>query len=117
MLFRSGAGIGQPRKVAVGGGVFAPMHSAALAGKYPRAAGPCSAIAACDGGFRGAQYDVAPDVWVGIRPQTPDDLPMIGAAGAANLFVNAGHGSLGWTLAAGSAEVLAEKIAAANLSA
>lgn len=65
---------------------------------------------------RGAQYDVAPDVWAGIRPQTPDDLPMIGAAGAANLFVNAGHGSLGWTLAAGSAEVLAEKIAAAGLS-
>ena len=65
---------------------------------------------------RGARYDITPDVWVGIRPQTPDDLPMIGQAGAANLFVNAGHGSLGWTLAAGSAEVLAERIAAAGLS-
>ncbi len=65
---------------------------------------------------RGAQYDAAPEVWVGIRPQTPDDLPMIGQAGATNLFVNAGHGSLGWTLAAGSAEVLAEKIVAADLS-
>ncbi len=65
---------------------------------------------------KAARYDAAPDVWVGIRPQTPDDLPMIGQAGAANLFVNAGHGSLGWTLAAGSAEVLAEKIAVADLS-
>lgn len=59
-----------------------------------------------------ARYDVAPDVWVGIRPQTPDDLPMIGAAGAKNLFVNAGHGSLGWTLALGSAAILMDKIEA-----
>ncbi len=64
-----------------------------------------------------AQYDVLPEVWTGRRPQTPDDVPMIGQAGAQNLFVNAGHGSLGWTLAAGSAEVLAEKITAADLSA
>ena len=57
-----------------------------------------------------ANYDAEPDIWVGARPTTPDDLPMIGQAGADNLYVNAGHGSLGWTLAMGSAEILLEKI-------
>ncbi|KPU82648.1 hypothetical protein JI58_10035, partial [Marinosulfonomonas sp. PRT-SC04] len=57
--------------------------------------------------------DVAPEVWAGSRPQTPDDVPMIGAAGAPNLFVNAGHGSLGWTLALGSAAILVDEIQAA----
>lgn len=62
---------------------------------------------------KAARYDVVPEVWVGIRPQTPDDVPMIGQAGAQNLFVNAGHGSLGWTLALGSAAVLLDEIKAA----
>ena len=53
-----------------------------------------------------ADYDAPPEAWSGQRPQTPDDLPMIGRAGAENLFVNAGHGSLGWTFAFGSAERL-----------
>lgn len=59
-----------------------------------------------------ARYNVTPEVWTGRRPQTPDDLPMIGQAGAQNLFVNAGHGSLGWTLALGSAAILAERVEA-----
>ena len=53
-----------------------------------------------------ARWEAAPEVWAGLRPQTPDDLPMIGRAGAANLYVNAGQGSLGWTFAFGSAERL-----------
>ncbi|MGB5558652.1 MAG: FAD-dependent oxidoreductase [Paracoccaceae bacterium] len=57
-----------------------------------------------------ARYNDPPEVWAGARPQTPDDLPMIGRAGAQNLFVNAGHGSLGWTLAFGSAEALLQAI-------
>ena len=57
-----------------------------------------------------ALFDAKPEVWTGLRPQTPDDLPMIGKAGAENLFVNAGHGSNGWLLAFGSAEKLLEKI-------
>lgn len=61
---------------------------------------------------KAARYDVTPEVWTGRRPQTPDDLPMIGQAGAQNLFVNAGHGSLGWTLALGSAAILAERVEA-----
>lgn len=59
-----------------------------------------------------ADYSVAPDIWVGARPQTPDDLPMIGCAGPTNLYVNAGHGSLGWTLAMGSADMLMDAITA-----
>ena len=59
-----------------------------------------------------AQYEAVPEIWTGRRPQTPDDLPMIGAAGAQNLFVNAGHGSLGWTLALGSAAILTEQVEA-----
>ena len=57
-----------------------------------------------------ADYDAEPIVWVGLRPQTPDDLPMIGQAKLRNLYVNAGHGSRGWILAFGSSEVLLEKI-------
>jgi D-amino-acid dehydrogenase len=59
-----------------------------------------------------ARYDDAPEAWAGLRPQTPDDLPMIGRAGAENLFVNAGQGSLGWTFAFGSAERLLQAVGA-----
>ncbi|MFC2969719.1 FAD-dependent oxidoreductase [Acidimangrovimonas pyrenivorans] len=58
-----------------------------------------------------AEYDAAPEAWAGLRPQTPDDLPMIGRAGADNLFVTAGQGSLGWTFAFGSAERLLQAVA------
>ncbi|MCF6233533.1 MAG: FAD-dependent oxidoreductase [Rhodobacteraceae bacterium] len=60
-----------------------------------------------------ALFNETPDTWVGFRPTTPDDLPMIGRVHSENLFVNAGHGSLGWTLALGSAEILQEKIGGA----
>ena len=57
-----------------------------------------------------ADYTAQPEIWAGLRPATPDDLPMIGKANANNLYVNAGHGSRGWILSFGSAEVLLEKI-------
>lgn len=57
-----------------------------------------------------ANFAAKPDIWIGARPQTPDDLPMIGRAGAENLYINTGHGSLGWTLAFGSAEALVQVI-------
>ncbi|MBV1927748.1 MAG: FAD-dependent oxidoreductase, partial [Rhodobacteraceae bacterium] len=60
-----------------------------------------------------ALFNETPDIWVGFRPTTPDDLPMIGQINSDNLYVNAGHGSLGWTLALGSAEILQEKITGA----
>jgi len=45
--------------------------------------------------------------WAGLRPMTPDCRPIIGATRIPNLFLNCGHGMLGWTLACGSAELLA----------
>lgn len=45
--------------------------------------------------------------WAGLRPATPSGLPFVGKTPLANLYVNAGHGALGWTLACGSAELLA----------
>lgn len=49
--------------------------------------------------------------WAGFRPATPSGIPIIGASPVANLFLNVGQGSLGWTLACGSAELLAAQIA------
>jgi D-amino-acid dehydrogenase len=48
--------------------------------------------------------------WHGLRPMTPDGRPIIGATRFRNLFVNSGHGPLGWTLACGSGKALADLI-------
>ncbi len=49
--------------------------------------------------------------WTGLRPMTPDGPPILGPVrGCAGLFLNTGHGPLGWTLAAGSAAMLADWI-------
>ncbi|MFZ6654502.1 D-amino acid dehydrogenase [Undibacterium sp. TJN19] len=45
--------------------------------------------------------------WAGLRPATPTGIPIIGRSRLKNLYINAGHGALGWTLACGSAEKLA----------
>ncbi len=50
----------------------------------------------------------APRYWHGLRPMTPDGRPLIGRTSIDNLFVNTGHGPLGWTLACGSARLLAQ---------
>lgn len=53
------------------------------------------------------------DYWCGLRPMSPDGSPIIGAApGLSNLYFNTGHGSLGWTLGAGSAMALTDLISA-----
>lgn len=57
-----------------------------------------------------ARFDEPQEIWAGLRPTTPNDLPMIARAGYQNLYINAGHGSLGWTLSLGSAEIMLEKI-------
>jgi len=49
--------------------------------------------------------------WAGFRPATPTGLPIIGASPVPGLYLNVGHGSLGWTLACGSAALLAAQIA------
>ena len=46
--------------------------------------------------------------WCGLRPMTPDGPPIIGATRYANLHLNTGHGTLGWTMACGSGQVLAD---------
>jgi D-amino-acid dehydrogenase len=48
--------------------------------------------------------------WAGLRPMSPDGVPRIGQLGFDNLFVNTGHGHLGWTLAAGSGALLADLV-------
>lgn len=48
--------------------------------------------------------------WTGLRPMTPDSTPVIGASGIEGLYLNTGHGSLGWTLACGSAQLLTDII-------
>jgi D-amino-acid dehydrogenase len=46
--------------------------------------------------------------WTGLRPATPNNLPLIGGSKYSNLFLNTGHGTLGWTLACGSGRALAD---------
>ena len=48
--------------------------------------------------------------WAGLRPATPKGTPILGATPYANLFLNCGHGALGWTLALGSARIVADLI-------
>jgi len=46
--------------------------------------------------------------WAGLRPMCPDGVPLLGATPIRNLFLNTGHGHLGWTLAAGSGRMVAD---------
>ena len=49
--------------------------------------------------------------WTGLRPATPDGTPIIGETRINNLYLNTGHGTLGWTMAAGSGRYLSDIIA------
>ncbi|EJC75033.1 glycine/D-amino acid oxidase, deaminating [Rhizobium leguminosarum bv. trifolii WSM2012] len=48
--------------------------------------------------------------WSGLRPMTPDGTPVIGPTKIAGLFLNTGHGTLGWTMSSGSARVIADLV-------
>jgi D-amino-acid dehydrogenase len=48
--------------------------------------------------------------WCGLRPMTPDGTPVIGPTPYKNLFLNTGHGTLGWTMSCGSGRVLADLV-------
>ncbi|AHG22341.1 amino acid dehydrogenase [Chania multitudinisentens RB-25] len=48
--------------------------------------------------------------WAGLRPMTPDGTPIVGRTPLKNLYLNTGHGTLGWTMACGSGQLLADLI-------
>ncbi|AOR67285.1 D-amino acid dehydrogenase small subunit [Burkholderia stabilis] len=48
--------------------------------------------------------------WTGLRPMTPDGTPIVGRTPVSNLFLNTGHGTLGWTMSCGSGQLLADLI-------
>jgi D-amino-acid dehydrogenase len=48
--------------------------------------------------------------WTGLRPMTPDSTPIVGSTPVPNLFLNTGHGTLGWTMSCGSGQLLADLI-------
>jgi len=64
--------------------------------------------------FPGLPVGEAPDYWAGLRPATPGNVPYIGSLahhGLSGLWLNTGHGTLGWTLSCGSARLLADVMA------
>ena len=60
--------------------------------------------------FPGVADTRQPNFWTGLRPSTPTNIPIIGRSRLPNLWLNAGHGTLGWTHGAGSGQALAELI-------
>ena len=60
--------------------------------------------------FEGAGDIDAASYWSGLRPMTPDGTPVIGKTPYDNLFLNTGHGTLGWTMACGSGRLIADII-------
>jgi D-amino-acid dehydrogenase len=50
------------------------------------------------------------EFWCGLRPMTPDGTPIVGPTPIRNLFLATGHGTLGWTMAAGTARVIADVV-------
>jgi D-amino-acid dehydrogenase len=61
--------------------------------------------------FPNAANSAQASFWTGLRPMTPDGPPVIGPTKFENLWLNTGHGTLGWTMACGSAALLADLIA------
>ncbi len=54
------------------------------------------------------------DTWAGLRPMTTDGMPILGTSPLANLFLNTGHGPLGWTMACGSGKIVADMVTKTN---
>jgi D-amino-acid dehydrogenase len=62
--------------------------------------------------FPGAGNTAEASFWTGLRPMTPDGTPVVGRTAVRNLFTNTGHGTLGWTMSCGSAQLLADIMSA-----
>jgi len=61
--------------------------------------------------FPGACDFDSPRYWTGLRPMTPSNVPLIGRTRVPNVYVNTGHGTLGWTMGAGSGQIIADLVA------
>ena len=69
----------------------------------------CAAILArCRSLFPEIIGESEPQSWAGLRPATPNNMPFIGQSRYSNLYLNTGHGTLGWTQSCGSAAALAQ---------
>jgi D-amino-acid dehydrogenase len=60
--------------------------------------------------FPNCPHSESNEFWAGLRPKTPDSVPVIGKTTIDNLYLNTGHGTLGWTMACGSAKILADLV-------
>jgi D-amino-acid dehydrogenase len=60
--------------------------------------------------FPGAGDTSTASFWTGLRPMTPDGTPIVGPTRLRNLYLNTGHGTLGWTMSCGSAKLLSDLI-------
>ncbi|MFQ5566292.1 MAG: D-amino acid dehydrogenase [Paracoccaceae bacterium] len=61
--------------------------------------------------FEGAADFDNPELWAGLRPMTPTGMPVIDRSPYANLWLNTGHGHMGWTMSNGAARILADLVA------
>jgi D-amino-acid dehydrogenase len=60
--------------------------------------------------FPGSSDVAKATFWSGLRPMTPDGTPVVGGSTYPNLFLATGHGTLGWTMAAGTGRVMADLV-------
>jgi len=60
--------------------------------------------------FPGSGHVAQAEFWTGLRPMTPDSTPVVGATRYNNLYLNTGHGTLGWTMACGSGKLVADLV-------
>ncbi len=60
--------------------------------------------------FPGAANPAEAQYWCGLRPMTPDNPPVLGPTPWKNLYLNTGHGTLGWTMACGSGKLIADLV-------
>jgi D-amino-acid dehydrogenase len=102
--------------------VYAPLdiggdHSVRIAGMadfvgYDRTIDPTRVASLKESASQFLDVDMTGEVrqWSGLRPATPDGRPLIGWSAIDNLFLNTGHGGLGWTLAGGSGRIACDMI-------
>ncbi len=60
--------------------------------------------------FPDAASETQAEFWTGLRPVTPDSTPIIGPTPVPGLYINSGHGTLGWTMSCGSARLIADTL-------